>query len=87
MSGTIADPAAQAIYRYAHGMDRKRFDEAAAVFADGAEIDYSAVGGPKARMSRSELQVFLTGLLGRSELSVHTAVAQVLPGAGKPGTT
>lgn len=35
------------VYRYADIIDQRRFDELQDVFSDDAQIDYTAVGGPK----------------------------------------
>lgn len=78
-----ADP----IHAYAHGMDLKRFDLATQVLAERVAIDYGAVGGPEGEMHRDEVATFLAGLLGRPELRVHTAIAQVLASPLDPDLT
>lgn len=75
--------AADAIATYTYGMDTADWDRAVGVYADPADIDYSAVGGPAGAMSRAELRAFLVGLLGKPGLRVHTALGQVL--APDPG--
>lgn len=78
------DGARRAIGTYAHSMDAGRFDRAAGVLTTTPTIDYAEVGGPKAAMRRDEVEQFLTALLRKPNLSVHTAIHQVLESEDQP---
>lgn len=71
--------ATTAIYAYTYGMDTANWDLAVSPFTPTVDVDYSAVGAPKATMTQAELKQFLQGLLGKEGLRVHTAIAQVFP--------
>lgn len=85
MSTTSTAQAAAAIYTYAFGVDTADWELATSRFDEQIRIDYSAVGAPKGMMSRSQLREFLAGLVGKPELRVHTAVAQVFEHPAVPG--
>jgi SnoaL-like domain len=69
--------AIEAIQTYTYGMDTNDWGLAASVLADNTYIDYAAVGGPRGEMTRQEIAQFLSTLLGKADLKVHTAIAQV----------
>ncbi len=78
MSATI-ESASSAIFAYTYGMDTKSWDLALSQFTDTVYIDYSAVSGPKAKLTKDSLRKYLQGLLDKEGLKVHTAISQVLP--------
>lgn len=77
-SMTTVIQAASAIGRYAYGMDTNEWERATSVYADEVDIDYRQVGAMQGRMTRTDVATFLQGLLGKSDLRVHTAISQVL---------
>lgn len=79
------DMAKQAIYTFTHGMDTANWDLAVSPLQDHIDVDYAAVGGPKAAMSRQAVREFLNGLLGKPDLLVQTAISQVMPVPAQPG--
>lgn len=66
-----------AIFAYTYGMDTANWDLAVSEFAGDIDVDYSAVGAPKGKMTKPQLRDFLQGLLGKDKLKVHTAISQV----------
>ena len=85
MNTTSTEQAAAAIYTYTFGMDTSDWELATSRFAEQIDVDYSAVGAPKSTMSRTQFREFLAGLLGKPDLRVHSAVAQVFGHPAAPG--
>lgn len=83
----MTDPlqvATKSIFSYAYGMDTGDWELALAGLGEAVDVDYSSVGGPKARMTKQDLKGFLHQLLGKPDLRVHTAVSQVFENPKKP---